>query len=161
MANQENENKEYTGGKFQRTVLQVAEAQALLKPYAKLLATEEVPLNASSGRILACAVQAPHPFPAFDRSAMDGYAVIAADLSEADDHSPVWLEVADVIPCGAVASRAVTSGTAARIMTGAQLPEGADTVVMLEATESRTREGIQYVGIRKPAAPGQHITPAG
>lgn len=161
MANQKNDNKEYTGGKFQRSVLQVAEAQALLKSHAKLLAVEEVPLTASNGRVLGSAIEAPHPFPAFDRSAMDGYAVIAADLTAADENNMVWLEVADVIPCGAVASRAVTSGTAARIMTGAQLPEGADAVIMLEATVSRTDEEIQYVGIDKPAAPGLHITPCG
>lgn len=154
-------NKEYSSDKFQRTALQVAEAQGRLKPYAALLAQEAVPLHLSSGRYLAESAHAPHPFPAFDRSSMDGFAVIAADTLAAGDPDTVWLEVVDVIPCGAVASREITAGTAARIMTGAQIPGGADTVIMMEATESRMEGGVTYVGIRKPQERGHHITPCG
>ncbi|KHL95132.1 molybdenum cofactor biosynthesis protein MoeA [Paenibacillus sp. IHB B 3415] len=161
MANPENNNKEYTNDKFQRSALQVTEAQVRLTAYAIPLMNEEVPLNQSCGRYLAQSVHAPHPFPAFDRSSMDGYAVIAADTASAGDNSVVWLEVVDVIPCGAVASREITTGTAARIMTGAQVPDGADTVIMLEATESRMEDDVTYVGIRKPQAAGLHITPRG
>lgn len=161
MANPENHNKEYTNDKFQRSALQVTEAQVRLIAYAIPLTDEEVPLNQSCGRYLAQSVHAPHPFPAFDRSSMDGYAVIAADTASAGDNSVVWLEVVDVIPCGAVASREISKGTAARIMTGAQVPDGADTVIMLEATESRMEDGVTYVGIRKPQAAGLHITPRG
>ncbi|NQX48876.1 molybdopterin molybdotransferase MoeA [Paenibacillus tritici] len=161
MTNPENNNKEYINDKFQRSALQVAEAQARLKPYAALLTHEEVPLTCSSGRYLAQPVYAPHPFPAFDRSSMDGFAVIAADTSAAGELNTVWLEVVEVIPCGAVASREITRGTAARIMTGAQVPGGADTVIMLEATESRIEDGVTYVGIRRPLEAGKHITPCG
>lgn len=61
----------------------------------------------------------------------------------------VWLEIVDNIPCGAVPALDITPGTAARIMTGAQVPVGADAVVMLEVTERREEEGKTYVGIRK------------
>ncbi|MEK3904948.1 molybdopterin molybdotransferase MoeA [Paenibacillus sp. FSL R7-0179] len=152
---------EYSNDKFQRAALQVAEAQGRLKPYAALLAQEAVPLHLSSGRYLAESVHAPHPFPAFDRSSMDGFAVIAADTLAAGAPDTVWLEVVDVIPCGAVASREITAGTAARIMTGAQIPRGADTVIMMEATESRVEDGVTYLGIRKLQERGLHITPCG
>ncbi|MDF9841132.1 MULTISPECIES: gephyrin-like molybdotransferase Glp [unclassified Paenibacillus] len=147
--------------KFQRKALQVQEAQARVMQYAKLLGTEEVPLSQCCGRVLAEPLRAPHPFPAFNRSGMDGYALRAADTMSCNADEPVWLEVIDNIPCGAVASAEITKGTAARIMTGAQVPEGADTVVMIEITESRESDGKTYVGLRKPQQPGSNITPAG
>ncbi|WNS45034.1 gephyrin-like molybdotransferase Glp [Paenibacillus sp. MMS20-IR301] len=156
-----NNSEEYSSSKFQRTVISVEEAGARLAAYAVLLEQEVVPLNQSCGRMLAEPVHTPHPFPAFDRSAMDGFAVLAADTAAATEDNKVWLEIADFIPCGAVASRDVTSGTAARIMTGAQIPGSADTVIMMEATESRVVNGITYVGICKPQEAGLHITPCG
>lgn len=159
--NNKESNKDYSNDKFQRAALQVTEAQGRLKPYAALLAPEAVPLHLSSGRYLAEPVAAPHPFPAFDRSSMDGFAVIAADTLAAGDPETVWLEVIEVIPCGAVASREITAGTAARIMTGAQIPDGADTVIMMEATENRKEAGVTYVGIRKPQERGSILPLAG
>ena len=147
--------------KFQRQALQVKEAQARVMQYAKPLGEEEVPLNQSCGRYLTEPVIAPHPFPAFNRSGMDGYAVIAADTYSCNADHPVWLEVVDNIPCGAVPSADITPGTAARIMTGAQVPEGADTVVMIEITETRESEGKTYVLIRKPQVAKSNITPLG
>lgn len=147
--------------KFQRKALQVQEAQARVMQHAKLLGTEEVPLSQCCGRVLAEPLHAPHPFPAFNRSGMDGYALRAADTAGCNAEEPVWLEVIDNIPCGAVSSKTITPGTAARIMTGAQLPEGSDTVVMIEITESRILEGTTYVGLRKPQQPGSNITPLG
>lgn len=156
-----NNNNEYNKDKFQRKALQVKEAQSKLIANASPLAAEELPLNQSCGRYLARAVHAPHPFPAFNRSSMDGYAVIAEDTAAAGDGNEVWLEVVDVIPCGAVATRDITSGTAARIMTGAQIPAGADTVIMLEVTMSRVIDGITYVGVHNPQKAGIHVTPRG
>ncbi|WP_379127002.1 gephyrin-like molybdotransferase Glp [Paenibacillus sp. sgz500958] len=147
--------------KFQRRALQVKEAQAKVTEYAKPLAMESVPLSACAGRYLAEAVIAPHPFPAFDRSGMDGYALIAEDIRNASKDQLVWLKVVDHIPCGFVSMKNITSGQAARIMTGAQLPEGADTVVMIEATETRVMDEVTYVGIRKAQEAGRNITPRG
>ncbi len=147
--------------KFQRKALQVQEAQARVMQYAKPLGTEEVPLSQCCGRVLAEPLRAPHPFPAFNRSGMDGYALRAADTLSCHAGEPVWLEVIDNIPCGAVASAEITEGTAARIMTGAQVPKGADTVVMIEITESRESDGKSYVGLRKPQQAGSNITPVG
>ncbi|WP_042198615.1 gephyrin-like molybdotransferase Glp [Paenibacillus camerounensis] len=147
--------------KFQRKALQVQEAQARVMQYARPLGSEEVPLSQSCGRVLAEPLTAPHPFPAFNRSGMDGYAVIAADTANCNTEQPVWLAVVDNIPCGSVPSAVITSGTAARIMTGAQVPEGADTVVMVEITETKEMDGQVYVGLRKPQQAGSNITPLG
>lgn len=156
-----NNTMEYNNDKFQRTALHVQEAQERITAASAPLADEEVPLNQSYGRYLTKPFHAPHPFPAFDRSSMDGFAVIAEDTAAAGDGHVIWLEVVTDIPCGAVASREITSGTAARIMTGAQMPGGADTVIMLEDTQSREKDGVTYVGIRKTQKAGQHITPCG
>ncbi|MNC19122.1 Molybdopterin molybdenumtransferase [compost metagenome] len=153
--------EEAKNSKFHRKALQVAEAQSRIIEYAKELQMEEVPLHQSAGRYLAEPVYAPHPFPAFNRSGMDGYALVASDTEETAEGSLVWLDVVDNIPCGAVPSVNIRRGTAARIMTGAQVPEGADTVVMLEATESREEGGNLQVGIRKPQMAGRNVTPRG
>lgn len=147
--------------KFQRKALQVKEAQAKIIEYANVLELQNVPLNQSCGRYLAEAVIAPHPFPAFNRSGMDGYALIAADTKECGNGDVVWLEIVDNIPCGSVSTVNITPGKAARIMTGAQVPEGADTVIMLEVTQTRDVEGKSYVGIRKTQEAGRNITPRG
>lgn len=135
--------------KFQREALQVKEAQAKIIKYANPLESEDVSLDECCGRYLAEKVIAPHPFPAFNRSSMDGYAIIAGDTRNCVNGQVVWLEIVDNIPCGAVPAVDITPGTAARIMTGAQVPVGADAVVMLEVTERREEEGKTYVGIRK------------
>lgn len=135
--------------KFQREALQVKEAQAKIIKYANPLESENVSLDECCGRYLAEKVIAPHTFPAFNRSSMDGYAIIASDTHNCVNGQVVWLEIVDNIPCGAVPAVDITPGTAARIMTGAQVPVGADAVVMLEVTERREEEGKTYVGIRK------------
>lgn len=147
--------------KFQRRALQVKEAQAKIIKFANPLEPQKVPLNECCGRYLAEEVIAPHPFPAFNRSSMDGYAIIAADTNLCVNGQVVWLEMVDNIPCGAVQSVDITSGTTARIMTGAQVPSGADTVVMLEVTETRVEDGKTFVGIRKKQEAKSNITPMG
>lgn len=156
-----NSREEAMDSKFHRKALQVEEAQSRVIKYAQLTDIEEVPLNECAGRYLAEPVYAPHPFPAFNRSGMDGYALIAADTEKIGEDGPIWLNVVDNIPCGAVPSVDIRSGTAARIMTGAQVPAGADTVVMIEATESREAGGITQVGIRKAQQAGRNVTPSG
>lgn len=148
-------------GKFGRKVVQVHEAQQKLMAYASPLEMENVPIRQSAGRRLAEDITAPHPFPAFNRSGMDGYAVIAADTGAARDEETVWLRVVDEIPCGFVSEAKITPGTAARIMTGAQVPEGADAVVMLEATMTREEDGVSWVGVRTVIKAGRNITPRG
>lgn len=108
------------------------------------------------GRVLAGPVAAGEPLPAFDNSAMDGYAVRAADIRTATPGAPVTLPVDGDIPAGAAAG-SLEPGTARRIMTGAPLPEGADAVVEVEATDA----GTTTVEIREAREPGSFVRPAG
>ncbi|MSP55921.1 MAG: molybdopterin molybdenumtransferase MoeA [Myxococcales bacterium] len=117
-------------------------------------ATERVPLQSARGRVLAEVVTAGVDLPPWAGSAMDGFAVRAADV-------PGDLRVVETIAAGRVPTVAVGAGTASRIMTGAPVPAGADAVVMVEDTESIERGGEARVRVRCGATPGQHIRPAG
>ncbi|MGW5720644.1 molybdopterin molybdotransferase MoeA [Amycolatopsis sp. NPDC003865] len=112
-----------------------------------------LPLAAAAGLVLAEDVRAGVSLPPFDNSAMDGYAVRAADVTAV----PVTLPVADDIPAGRVDVRPLEPGTAHRIMTGAPLPPGADAVVMVEATDG----GTETVTISTAAQEGAHIRRTG
>lgn len=103
--------------------------QHLLKPLS-LLAGESIAIQNAFGRILATDVVAQHDLPPFANSGMDGYALIHADLS----HLPTTLTIIEDIPAGNAPTKTVKRGQAARIMTGAPLPSGADTVVPVELT---------------------------
>ena len=106
------------------------------------------------GRVLAEDVLAPHPMPPFDRSAVDGYAVRAADTYGASESLPAYLEVVGEVPMGAAASFTVEAGQAALIHTGGMLPPGADAVVMVEYTQ-QARAG--EVEILRPVAVGENV----
>ncbi len=106
------------------------------------------------GRVLAEDVLAPHPMPPFDRSAVDGYAVRAADTYGASEGLPAYLEVVGEVPMGAAAAFTVGSGQAALIHTGGMLPPGADAVVMVEYTQ-QARAG--EVEILRPVAVGENV----
>jgi molybdopterin molybdotransferase len=108
---------------------------------------------------LACAedVVATMSLPSFDNSAMDGYAVRQADVASATADQPVTLPVAGEIGAGQATLRSLEPGAAAKIMTGAPIPEGADAVVPYEWTDRGTAE----VRIRQAPDPGQHVRPAG
>ena len=102
---------------------------------------------------LAEDVTAPDALPAFDNSAMDGYAVRAADVSRASEDRPVSLPVVGDIPAGSTGAFAIRPGMCMRIMTGAPLPTGADTVIPVEWTDG----GIAQVRITQRASAGQCI----
>jgi molybdopterin molybdotransferase len=111
--------------------------------------TTVLPLADAAGLVLAEDVPAGVSLPPFDNSAMDGYAVRAADVVSV----PVTLPVADDIPAGRVDVGTLRPGTAHRIMTGAPLPPGADAVVMVEDTDG----GTETVTITAAAREGAHI----
>ncbi|MQA87603.1 MAG: molybdopterin molybdenumtransferase MoeA [Streptosporangiales bacterium] len=112
----------------------------------------ELALLEARGCPLAEHVAAPEALPAFDNSAMDGYAVRAADIVDADDR-PVTLPVVGDIPAGEVGVFAIPKAMSARIMTGAPLPAGADTVVPVEWTDG----GVARVEVRRSASRGQFV----
>mgnify|MGYP002735255260 FL=1 len=118
------------------------------------LPTEQVPLRDALGRVLATEVHSLVDVPGFDNSAMDGYAVRAEDLSTSE---PVELVVVGEQPAGLSRNLQVSSGQAVRIMTGAPVPKGADTVVQSEVTT----EEDDIVTIQPSAKPGGNVRLAG
>ncbi|SDN02608.1 molybdopterin molybdotransferase [Lentzea albidocapillata subsp. violacea] len=110
----------------------------------------QLPLEECLGLVLAADVIAPLALPPFDNSAMDGYAVRAADLRRDET---VRLVVADDIPAGRTQLNPLEPGTVQRIMTGAPLPPGADAVVQVEWTDG----GTETVAIHRAVEPGQNI----
>lgn len=109
---------------------------------------EEIDLEGALGRVLSDDVQSPIDSPPFDRSAMDGYALLAEDTFSVSESSWANLEVIDDITAGEVTDKQVSSGKAVGIMTGAKMPLGADAVVMQEFTR---RDGNRLqVGKRIP-----------
>ncbi|WP_411346968.1 gephyrin-like molybdotransferase Glp [Paenibacillus sp. WLX2291] len=147
--------------KFHRKPITPAAAQQKIAAHVQPSATEQIPLHTAGGRFLAQTVTAPHPYPHFRRSGMDGYALVSADLKQASSDQVIWLKVVDNIPCGYTPSVHITSGHASRIMTGAMVPDGADVVVMLEMTEQRIEDGETFVGIKRQMESGRNITPIG
>jgi molybdopterin molybdotransferase len=120
-------------------------------------AAEEVDLGEALGRRLAVDAIAEAPFQPFDNSAMDGFAVRAADVAGASADSPVTLTVIDESRAGRPAERPVGAGEAIAISTGAVLPAGADAVVRVEDTD-RQRERLS---VRAAVPPGTHVRRAG
>ncbi|MEO6446926.1 MAG: gephyrin-like molybdotransferase Glp [Gemmatimonadaceae bacterium] len=138
-------------------MLSVAEASARIVAKARPLAPERVSLLDAVGRVLASDAVASYTLPHWDNSAMDGYAVRAADIAEARASAPVTLNVLETVAAGAFATMAVGDGQAIRIMTGAPLPEGADTVVRVEDTDG----GVTRVAIRDARDMRKNIRPRG
>jgi len=134
----------------------VAEHQTVIAQLIARPEPVELLLEQAAGRVLARDLVAARPLPAFDNSAMDGYAVRASDIVGADT-SPVTLPMVEDIPAGRVDGPALEPGTAHRIMTGAPMPEGADSVVQVEATDG----GTTTVVISAARAPGTHVRTAG
>ncbi len=113
----------------------------------------ELSLAEVNGCVLAQDIYARWPLPSFDNSSMDGYAVISADLVNASESSPVTLPVIDDIPAGFKSLETLQSGQAIRIMTGAPMPAGADSVIPVESTDG----GSEIVQIRAPIELGSCI----
>ncbi len=124
---------------------------------AEPLGVQETPVIKSLGRVLREDIKSPLSIPPFDKAAMDGYAVKAADTAGASAKSPVELKVLEDIPAGHVGEQRLRNGTAARIMTGAPIPRGADAVVMVEYT-GRKEGGVL---IKKKVAGGENIALVG
>ncbi|UQD52057.1 molybdopterin molybdenumtransferase MoeA [Bacillus methanolicus] len=147
--------------KFHREIVDIWDAQKRIEPWIRPLDTEKVKLIDSIGRYLGENVSATHDFPHFRRSMMDGFAVRSTDTKGASDERPVALKVIESIPCGAVPKKKLTANTAARIMTGAMMPEGADSVVIIELTEQMQKNGQTYTVLRKEATPNENVIPVG
>ncbi|MBI1881443.1 MAG: hypothetical protein HYR94_24955, partial [Chloroflexi bacterium] len=119
-------------------LMSVEEALKIILEKITPVGAQRVPLTQSSNRVLAQMMVAQVNVPPFANSAMDGYAVIAADCRGASSEQPVLLKVIDNLRAGATPTKALSSQTAIRIMTGAPIPEGADAVIRFEETSEYT-----------------------
>lgn len=137
-----------------KSLISVDEARASILAVASLQPPEYIPLGAALDRTLAEGVVSLEAIPPFDNSAMDGFAVRAADLTDL----PVVLRIVGEVAAGVFPERPVAPGTCMRIMTGAPRPEGADTVVPIEWTE---KAGDWEVRILRAPAERQYVRPAG
>ncbi len=134
-------------------LLSVADALARVLDGVKPLPGEDAALTDADGRVLAADVAARRTQPPADLSAMDGYAVRAADVANV----PVTLKVTGEVAAGHPFEGEVHTGEAARIFTGGVIPPGADTIVIQENT---TRDG-ERVTVNAPSPAGRHIRRAG
>lgn len=131
------------------------EARARLAAHVQPIArTERVGLAAALGRVVSADVASTLDVPPFSRSAMDGYAVIAADTASASRSDPRRLRVVERLYTGVMPQAAIAPGTCAEIATGAPLPHGADAVVMVEETAAAADDAVD---IFVPAREGQNI----
>lgn len=118
------------------------------------ISVEDVDLDSALGRVLAIDVVADMDVPPFNRSAMDGYAFRAADVEQGGEELPVC----GVVAAGEVFERPLQAGESVKIMTGAPVPEGADTVQMVEKTEAASSTSVR---ILESCQVGQNIAPRG
>ena len=123
------------------------------------------PILEADGLILAEDVRSPIDIPSLANSAMDGYAVRAADLAAASEDSPVTLRLAGQVQAGQLPDAPVGEGEAVRIMTGAPVPPGADSVVPYEYTDEVERRAtglaLGWIGVGHAPGLGDHVRPAG
>ncbi len=135
----------------------VREASERILSAVAPLAPLEVPLRDALGLVLAEDVVSPIEHPPWDNSSMDGYAVRATDVVRASKDAPVVLPVLETVRAGQRPTRSVESGTAIRVMTGAPVPDGADTVIRVEDTDG----GETRVSIRDARDAGRNVRPRG
>lgn len=135
-------------------MLEIEQAQQMMLNAIERMPAVEVALSDALGLVLARDVAADADTPPFDKSAMDGFAVRAADLAQL----PATLDVIESIPAGRMPQEEVGPGQAAQIMTGAPIPSGADTVVMVEHTaEACSADGSEQVRISRAPKQGANI----
>src|SRR5207237_1463011 len=138
-------------------MLTVAEASERILAEINPLGIETVPVRQALGRVLAEDVSATVTMPPWSNSSMDGYAVRSADITPVMSGEPVKLRVVATIAAGEFARRELKRGEAMRIMTGAPVPDGADSVIRKEDTDG----GASKVEVRDARDVWKNIRPAG
>ena len=133
--------------------------QAEIAAAVRVLEPVTVGVREARGLVLAAPLSTAEPVPPWSNTAMDGYAVRAADTAGASSSSPVRLTVVGELPAGrSPAGLVVGAGEAIRIMTGAPIPDGADAIVKVEDTDRAAPDGVF---VHQPARTDDHVRPAG
>jgi len=135
----------------------LADALKIVLSKAKRLESEAVPFDRALGRVLAEDVISEVDVPPFDRSAVDGYVVRAADTFGASELKPVNLRIIGSMDIGVTSKLHVRKGEAIKIMTGASLPKGSDAVVMVEHTRAKGKN----IAVSAPVTPGKNVSEKG
>ena len=147
------------------SMLSVEDALERILAHFHVLESEERHLLDALGQVLAEDATARHDIPPLDNSAMDGYAIQAASVAGASESSPVNLKVVGAVAAGQLPSDTVEAGTTVRIMTGAPIPHGADSVVPFEETDEIERRAsggsLDKIGVTVAVRLGSDIRPAG
>jgi molybdopterin molybdotransferase len=139
-------------------MISVEQALEKVLSYVAVLGEEECPILDCPGQVLAEDIYSSINVPPLDNTAMDGYAVRSRDTLGASQQSPQLLQIIDTLPAGSIPKKKVTTGTAVRIMTGAPIPAGADSVVKFEDTDESQRKGnITEIGILHEVKAGTNI----
>jgi len=133
--------------------ISVEEAKDLILENTRVLDSTVVHLTQAKGYVLGEDIISPVNLPFFTNSAMDGYAVKSANTEKTGENKPVFLKVVGTIRAGVYPDFTIGHGEAAKVMTGAPLPKGADSVVMVEYTEEK--DGI--VKVKKPVTASENI----
>ena len=128
------------------------------------LNSESKPILETMGQVLSDDVRSPIDIPPLDNSGMDGYAVIFNDIRGSSETHPTTLDIIDTVPAGQISDKLIVNGTTIRIMTGAPIPNGADTVIPFEETDEMsqiTSSPISQVSIMSELPKHSNIRPAG
>ena len=144
-------------------MISVEEALDRVLSCVEVLGREEKPILECLGQVLDEDVYSSIDVPPLDNAAMDGYAIKAESILGASESSPRFLDVIGDVSAGAVSEQEVRPGTALRIMTGAPLPGGADSVVRFEDTDEarRSQRPLTQIGILKQIPQGRNVRRAG
>ncbi|HEY86815.1 MAG TPA: molybdopterin molybdotransferase MoeA [Dehalococcoidia bacterium] len=143
-------------------MISVEQALEKVLSYIGVLGEEERPILDCLGQVLAEDIYSPISVPPLDNTAMDGYAVRSRDTQGAGRQSPRFLRVIDTVAAGSISKHEVKPGTAIRIMTGAPIPKGADSVVRFEDTDEPQRKmSFTEIGILSEVKIGSDIRRAG
>lgn len=147
------------------SMLSVTEARERILSHFQTTTEETLPLVQCARRVLAVDIIAAHDLPLFNNSSMDGFAIRSVDSQNAADDSPLTLNVVADIPAGSAPTVILAKGESARIMTGAQIPQGADAVIPVEDTDFNSREAgttaPKTVSFKRIVRAGENVRPRG
>ena len=159
------EEREHSHRHVEQDMLSVEDAYQRIMASFSPLEPVDMPLLDAVGHVLAVDIRAPLDLPPVANSGMDGYAVREEDIRDASSQSPRRLKVIGLVAAGHMPDQTVVPGTAVRIMTGAVVPDGADTVVPFEETDEVQRrergQPLEEVGIMADLPLGCNVRPAG
>jgi molybdopterin molybdotransferase len=142
-------------------MISVEEALQKVLGEISVLEAESSPILDTLGQVLAEDIKSDINVPPLDNSAMDGYAIRSADTIGASENTPRYLKVIDTVIAGSISKKEVIPGTAIRIMTGAPIPIGTDTVVQFELTNEEKNTDSTKIGILEEIRPDLNIRRAG